>query len=107
MAGVLCPSPMRAWKQGCAIIAAMSSNRVTCVSSLPPPMGRKGARAQHIKVHGEGVKDVAFRVDDAEQAYREATSRGAQSVMEPMVRKDDYGMVKLASIGTYGDTIHT
>jgi 4-hydroxyphenylpyruvate dioxygenase len=71
------------------------------------PYGPDGAMAEHIKRHGDGVKDVTFRVEDAEQAYREATSRGAQSVMEPVVRKDDDGRVKLASIATYGDTIHT
>jgi 4-hydroxyphenylpyruvate dioxygenase len=71
------------------------------------PYGSEGAMAEHIKRHGDGIKDVAFRVDDAEQAYREATSRGAQSVMEPVVRKDDDGIVKLASIATYGETIHT
>jgi 4-hydroxyphenylpyruvate dioxygenase len=71
------------------------------------PYGPDGAMAEHIKLHGDGVKDVAFRVEDAEQAYREATSRGAQGVMEPIVHKDDDGLVKLASIATYGDTIHT
>jgi 4-hydroxyphenylpyruvate dioxygenase len=74
---------------------------------LTSPYGPEGAMAERIKLHGDGVKDVAFRVDDAERAYREATSRGAQGVMEPFVRKDDSGMVKLASIATYGDTIHT
>ena len=74
---------------------------------LTSPYGPEGAMAEQIKLHGDGVKDIAFRVDDAEQAYREATSRGARGVMEPVVRKDDYGLVKLASIATYGDTIHT
>ena len=74
---------------------------------ITSPYGPEGAMAEHIKRHGDGVKDVAFRVGDAEQAYREATGRGAPGVMEPVVRKDDYGMVKLASIATYGDTIHT
>src|SRR5436309_2262676 len=71
------------------------------------PYGPEGAMAEHIKRHGDGVKDVAFRVEDAELAYREATGRSAQGVMEPVVRKDDYGLVKLASIVTYGETIHT
>jgi len=74
---------------------------------ITSPYGPEGAMAEHIKLHGDGVKDIAFRVEDAEQAYREATGRGAQGVMEPIVRKDDYGMVKLASIATYGETIHT
>ena len=29
------------------------------------PYGPQGAMAEHIKQHGDGVKDVAFRVDDA------------------------------------------
>jgi 4-hydroxyphenylpyruvate dioxygenase len=71
------------------------------------PLGPEGEMAEHIKLHGDGVKDIALRVDDAERAFREATSRGARGIMEPTMRKDDYGIVKLASIATYGDTIHT
>jgi 4-hydroxyphenylpyruvate dioxygenase len=63
--------------------------------------------AEHIKLHGDGVKVVALRVDDAERAYREATSRGAQGVIPPATLKDDSGSVKVASIATYGDTLHT
>jgi 4-hydroxyphenylpyruvate dioxygenase len=74
---------------------------------LTSPLGPEGEMAEHIKLHGDGVKDIALRVDDAERAFREATSRGARAVSEPMTRKDDYGIVKLASIATYGDTIHT
>src|SRR5437763_946506 len=70
-------------------------------------LGPEGQIAESVKLHGDGVKDIAFRVNDAERAYREATSRGAKSVLEPTTRKDDYGIVKLASIATYGDTIHT
>jgi len=35
---------------------------------------------EHIKVHGNGVKDVAFVVDDAEAVYNAASSKGANSV---------------------------
>lgn len=77
--------------------------RFVLTSSLEP----EGEIADHVKLHGDGVKDVAFRVDDAERAYREATSRGARGVMEPTAYKDDYGRVNLAAIATYGETIHT
>lgn len=70
-------------------------------------LGPEGDIAEHVKLHGDGVKDIALRVDDAERAYREATTRGARGVMPPTTRKDDEGVVKLASIATYGDTIHT
>src|SRR3979490_2304749 len=32
--------------------------------------------AEHIRLHGDGVRDVALWVDDAKQAWRETTQRG-------------------------------
>ena len=63
--------------------------------------------AEHVRVHGDGVRDIALWVDDAESAWRETTKRGAQSVREPETLRDDNGEVRLASIAAYGDTIHT
>ncbi|HEV8192250.1 MAG TPA: VOC family protein, partial [Ktedonobacterales bacterium] len=57
--------------------------------------------------HGDGAKDVALQVPDAEKAYHEATARGARSAIEPTVTEDKYGRVKRAAIYTYGDTIHS
>ncbi len=74
---------------------------------LTSPLGPEGDIAEHIKLHGDGVKVIALRVDDAERAYREATSRGAQGRIQPALLKDDIGSVKTASIATYGDTLHT
>lgn len=71
------------------------------------PIGPEGAIAAHVHQHGDGVKDVAFRVEDAAQAYAETTKRGARGIMPPTERSDEHGSVKLASIATYGDTIHT
>jgi len=74
---------------------------------LTSPLGPEGEIAEHIKLHGDGVKVVAFRVEDTERAYREAASRGAQGLAEPAALKDDFGSVKVATIATYGDTVHT
>jgi 4-hydroxyphenylpyruvate dioxygenase len=74
---------------------------------LTSPLGPEGEMAEHIKLHGDGIKVIALRVDDAELAYREAISRGAQGVIPPAVLKDDAGSVKVSSIATYGDTLHT
>jgi 4-hydroxyphenylpyruvate dioxygenase len=86
-----------------SIVLEQGNIRLLITSALGP----EGEIAEHVHRHGDGVKDVAFRVDSAEQAYREATSRGAQGVQEPTERHDDFGSVKLASIAVYGDTIHT
>src|SRR5947209_7903649 len=63
--------------------------------------------ADHVRAHGDGVRDVALWVDDAESAWRETTKRGARSVREPETIKDEHGEVRLSAIGIYGDTIHT
>ena len=62
---------------------------------------------RHQAFHGDGVKDVAFLVPDAEAAYRVALERGATSHAEPRSHEDEYGKVVTASIRAYGDTIHT
>jgi 4-hydroxyphenylpyruvate dioxygenase len=63
--------------------------------------------ARHAHLHGDGVKDVAFRVPDATEAYRQALQRGARGVNEPRWVEDEHGRVELASIATYGETVHT
>jgi 4-hydroxyphenylpyruvate dioxygenase len=63
--------------------------------------------AEHVRVHGDGVRDIALWVDDAEAAWTVTVDRGARSVRPPETLRDDNGEVRLASISIYGDTIHT
>ncbi|MEO8290008.1 MAG: 4-hydroxyphenylpyruvate dioxygenase [Gaiellaceae bacterium] len=63
--------------------------------------------ARHAIRHGDGVKDIALRVADATEAYRQAVQRGARGVVEPHTVEDEHGVVELSSIATYGDTIHS
>ena len=63
--------------------------------------------ADHIYRHGDGVRDLALWVDDAREAFAKAIERGAVSVQEPRVLKDDDGEIVIAAIRTYGDTIHS
>jgi len=71
------------------------------------PLQPTGEIAEHVLKHGDGVKDIAFWVDDARDAYAKAIERGAVSAYEPRVLKDDNGEVVIAGIRTYGDTIHS
>ena len=71
------------------------------------PLHPEHPAAGHVALHGDGVRDVALWVDDAESAWRETTSRGARSVREPQTLRDEQGEARIASIATYGDTIHT
>ena len=63
--------------------------------------------ARHVALHGDGVRDIALTVDDADAAYRETTKRGARGVREPFTLRGDSGEVRMASIAAYGDTLHT
>ena len=47
--------------------------------------------AKELENHGDGVKDVAFLVDDATGLYNKAVSRGAKSVKAPEELKDENG----------------
>jgi len=63
--------------------------------------------AGHHARHGDGVKVIALSVPDAAYAYRTATERGARGVREPWEATDEHGTVRMATVATYGDTLHT
>jgi len=62
--------------------------------------------ADHVYKHGDGVKTLALRVDDASNAWKETTRRGAKSYLEPLHLEDEKGKVVLSGIHIYGETIH-
>jgi 4-hydroxyphenylpyruvate dioxygenase len=66
----------------------------------------EGPIGAHVAAHGDGVRSLALAVPDAAAAYRTALERGARGVDEPYALEDEHGVVRLASIATYGDTIH-
>lgn len=74
---------------------------------LSTPLTPDHPMADHIKLHGDGVKRIGLEVEDAAQAHAEAVKRGARSVEEPAAKEDEHGKIVTASIATYGDTLHT
>jgi 4-hydroxyphenylpyruvate dioxygenase len=73
---------------------------------LTTPLRPNNPIADHIYKHGDGVKVLALKVEDAAKAFEETTKRGAKPYMETTVLKDDDGEVVLSGIHTYGDTVH-
>jgi 4-hydroxyphenylpyruvate dioxygenase len=71
-----------------------------------PILGGDGI-AEALAVHGEGVQDVAFAVEDVEDVFHRAVSRGAKPVSKPtaVIGAENKGL--RASIGTFGNTIHS
>jgi len=74
---------------------------------LTTPLTKDHPAAEEIKLYGDGVKDVALTVFDAEKAYEKALSNGAESAGEPRTLSDESGSVTVASIKTYGRVVHT
>ena len=83
---------------------AIRQNKLTFV--LTTPLRSGNPIADHIYKHGDGVKVLALKVEDAQSAFDETTKRGGRPYMQPTVLKDDQGEVVLSGIHTYGDTVH-
>ena len=79
-------------------------NKLTFV--LTTPLRINNNIADHIYKHGDGVKVIALKVDDATKAYEETTKRGGKGYQEPTILKDADGEVVVSGIHTYGETVH-
>ena len=83
---------------------AVRQHKLTFV--LTTPLRTDNPIADHIYKHGDGVKALSLRVQDATKAWEETTRRGAKSYMEPTKLTDEHGEVVMSGIHTYGDTVH-
>ncbi|MBS1610270.1 MAG: 4-hydroxyphenylpyruvate dioxygenase [Bacteroidetes bacterium] len=83
---------------------AVRQHKLTFVLTTPLKPGNE--IADHIYKHGDGVKALALKVSDAENAWKETIKRGAKSYIEPYSSKDENGEVIISGIHTYGDTVH-
>lgn len=54
--------------------------------------------ADHLEKHGDGVKDVAFSVDDSKAIFEKAVEKGAKPVMLPTTLRDNDGEVTISSV---------
>ena len=63
--------------------------------------------AEHVRTHGDGIRDICFLVDDVTSAYDAALARGATAEREPAKDEDAHGVIHHAAIRTYGETVHT
>jgi 4-hydroxyphenylpyruvate dioxygenase len=86
-----------------SVVMEQGDVRLVLTSGLEPD----SPIARHAALHGDGVKDVAFRVKDVESAFSIAVRRGARAVAEPQVHEDERGRFVRATIGAPGDTVHS
>jgi 4-hydroxyphenylpyruvate dioxygenase len=83
----------------------LRQNKITLIltSALTP----SSPIAEHVRLHGDSVKDIAFAVDDAEQSFREVVERGARPLMQPTVSDENGVRTVKATVAAYGDTVHS
>ncbi|XP_069686261.1 4-hydroxyphenylpyruvate dioxygenase isoform X2 [Periplaneta americana] len=74
------------------------------VSAYEPDNNEMG---KHLIRHGDGVKDIAFTVEDLDSIVQRAKERGAKIVKDIWEERDEDGVVRFARVQTYGDTTHT
>jgi 4-hydroxyphenylpyruvate dioxygenase len=70
---------------------------------LTSPLTPSSAVAEHIRIHGDGIKDIALEVTNLDELFERATRSGARSIKEP----GGGGTIRTACIGACGDTVHT
>ncbi len=83
----------------------LEQNQVRFV--LSTPLQSDNEMSRHLAKHGDGVRDLAFEVENADFALEEAVRRGAEPAVEPHTVSDENGSARHSAIKTYGDTIHS
>ena len=71
------------------------------------PLFSADPMAEHLHKHGDGVLDIAFEVDDVDEAFKAAVASGGTPALEPYDRTDENGRIRRAKIRAYGDTLHS
>src|SRR5918996_3653951 len=65
---------------------------------LTTPLRSNNPIADHIYKHGDGVKAIALKVEDATSAWNETTKRGGKSYLEPKTLSDEHGKLVMSGI---------
>ncbi|GIX81678.1 4-hydroxyphenylpyruvate dioxygenase [Caerostris darwini] len=84
----------------------VKQNRIIFVFKSPYNPGNK-EMGDHLVKHGDGVKDIAFEVQDLDAIVKQCKERGGKIVHDIWEEKDEGGMARFATVQTFGDTTHT
>lgn len=63
--------------------------------------------AEYISMHGDGVKDIALRVQDVERMFEHMVRQGAQPLQPPTTLTGRTGRIIKATVAAYGDVVHS
>ncbi|ARZ69890.1 4-hydroxyphenylpyruvate dioxygenase [Streptomyces sp. HU2014] len=99
--------PENGSRETASYVLESGSARFVFTSVIKAATDRGRFLAEHVAEHGDGVIDLAIEVPDARAAYAYAVEHGATGITEPHELTDEHGTVVLATIATYGQTVHT
>ena len=74
---------------------------------LTTGLSRDHPAQREVMLHGDGIKDLAFTVADAEAAYEQALKNSAESAYEPVTYSCEAGAITKGGVKTYGRVIHS
>ncbi|MEV0457621.1 4-hydroxyphenylpyruvate dioxygenase [Catellatospora methionotrophica] len=80
---------------------ALGSHQIRIILTTPLRDDHPGAA--YLENHGDGVADIAMRVDDVAACFAETVRRGGRPVSPPT----RHGGTVLATVGGFGDVVHT
>ncbi len=88
----------------CSILLQQGDIHFVVTSHLTP----ESPIARQVRLHGDGVHDIALRVDDVRSTFAAAVEQGAKPVLEPTVLESQDGDTIKATIASYeGDIVHS
>ena len=103
--GFTCTSyagPETGVRDHCSYVLEQGAVRLVITAGLEPA----SEVWEHVRRHGDGVRTLAFAVDDVTAAFRATMDRGAAPITAPLTVADAGGEVESAAVQAYGETIH-
>lgn len=102
------PMAYKGLETGSREVAAhvVRQNKIIFVFKSPYNPGNR-EMGDHLVKHGDGVKDIAFLVEDLDAIVERAKIRGGKIVRDIWEEKDEGGTARFAVVQTFGDTTHT
>lgn len=89
------------------IVAHVVQQQAITLVFVSPLKPNDSLMGNHLVQHGDGVKDIAFSVDNIEVVLSRAIERGAKILKELVTEEDEFGSVRTATVKTFGDVSHT
>ena len=91
------------WRDRQSFVVGQGDVRLVFTNPLFP----EGSISEHVRQHGDALRDLAIRVDHVDAVFERCLRAGADAVSAPRTVSDEDGTVRHAAIRSFGDTVHS